>query len=183
MTNQTHAQLRERIAALIDEHVIAVSMSDSWLEGQEEAADAILALLSPPDTGLASVVSDKERLTESLQESSALMREATQTIKGLRQALTTGGSGWRPEVRAFADLMEAQLRKNDHKPGWKNDRPHSLLKRLYDEAAELGHAMPYDDDFEAEVVGLEAADVANFAMMIADVCGALPAPPGPKGGA
>ena len=28
-------ELREKIASLIDEHVIAVSMSDSWLEGQE----------------------------------------------------------------------------------------------------------------------------------------------------
>lgn len=99
-----------------------------------------------------------------------------------RQALALPVDGWRPEVRAFADLMEAQLRKNDHKGGWKNDRPHALLKRLYDEAAELGHAMPYDDDFDPENVGWEAADVANFAMMIADVCGALPAPAPPAPG-
>ena len=38
-------ELREKLIALIDEHVIPVSMSDCWLEDQEEAADAILALI------------------------------------------------------------------------------------------------------------------------------------------
>lgn len=39
-------ELREKIAALIEEHVIAVSMSDSWIEGEDEAADAILNLIT-----------------------------------------------------------------------------------------------------------------------------------------
>lgn len=90
---------------------------------------------------------------------------------------TTKTRRWRPEVEAFADAMEAQLRANDHKRGWKNDQPGDLMARVFDEVAELDSA----------VAGLlvrrtaatpatllkEAADVANFAMMIADVCGGL----------
>lgn len=92
---------------------------------------------------------------------------------------------WRPEVRAFADLMEAQLRANDHKPGWKNDNDLDLFERLGEESAELlsalhrhakrlswGDGWVMETDTE-ERIGREAADVANFAMMIADVCGAL----------
>lgn len=43
---------------------------------------------------------------------------------------------WRPEVIAFADLMEAQLRANDHKPGWKDDLACDLLPRLREETDE-----------------------------------------------
>lgn len=88
---------------------------------------------------------------------------------------------WRPEVVAFANLMETQLRANDHKPGWKGEEASPLISRLFEEANEL------DDEFHngsrtdagawRASVGREAADVANFAMMIADVCGALAATP------
>lgn len=84
--------------------------------------------------------------------------------------------GWRPQVRAFADLMEAQLRANDHKGGWENEDPLDLMDRLYEEAQELFDELPAataTTDWSARV-GREAADVSNFAMMIADVCGALP---------
>jgi len=94
--------------------------------------------------------------------------------------------GWRPEVRAFAELMEQKLRENDHKGGWKKELPSlDLLPRLREETEELDDAISH---WGAQVnwgkaalylpgcierVGREAADVANFAMMIADVCGAL----------
>lgn len=100
--------------------------------------------------------------------------------------------GWRPEVRNFADLMEAQLRANDHKPGWKNDPAMDLIPRLREEAVELEEAtnrhakrIGWGDHWLGEDtsvrVGKEAADVANFAMMIADVCGALSLPAAPNG--
>lgn len=83
----------------------------------------------------------------------------------------------RPEVLAFAQAMEAQLRANDHKPGWRNDKPENLFVRLTEEASELDHeiAQKYVREtlFDPAEVLKEAADVANFAMMIADVCGAL----------
>jgi len=92
--------------------------------------------------------------------------------------------GWRPEVRAFADLMEAQLRANDHKPGWKGEEWWPLLCRLREETLELQDALGPGSRTDLPAwsarVGSEAADVANFAMMIADVCGALPAPAGEK---
>lgn len=78
-----------------------------------------------------------------------------------------------PFVLGFAVWMEQKLSENRHKGGresWLRDDPLALLARLREEAHEL----------EAEIVGLsmgfsselsilrEAADVANFAMMIAD---------------
>lgn len=91
----------------------------------------------------------------------------------------------REEVRAFAELMEQRLKENDHKPGWKNDTPISLARRIREEYLELLDALAPDDDdsgvgdptnFSGDVLG-ECADVANFAMMVADVTGALRIPP------
>jgi NTP pyrophosphatase (non-canonical NTP hydrolase) len=88
---------------------------------------------------------------------------------------------WRPEIVAFANLMEAKLRANDHKGGWRNDRAADLHSRLLEEAEELFDALNWRSAFlgaaDPERIGSEAADVANFAMMIADVCGALDATP------
>jgi hypothetical protein len=87
----------------------------------------------------------------------------------------------RPEVMAFARAMEAKLRKHDAKrgtTGWKRDRAVALAQRLREEVDELdGAAEMFEEGEEpAENVLSEAADVGNFAMMIADVCGALRAP-------
>jgi hypothetical protein len=126
----------------------------------------------------------------------------------------------RPEVKAFAVLMEEKLRENDHKGGWTGGAcsVQYLLKRLIEEVAEvvgtfrakvprglhnwnpnLELALHHLDLAEGQLaqigeftefhnggkrrVGGEAADVANFTMMLADVCGALPStPPGtPRG--
>lgn len=89
---------------------------------------------------------------------------------------TTKTRRWRPEVEAFADAMEAQLLANDHKPGWKRDFPSELLRRLKEESTELSRELREWDGSNANSpkrVLKEAADVANFAMMIADVCGGL----------
>ncbi len=85
---------------------------------------------------------------------------------------------WRPEVVALASLMERQLRANDRKGGWRGVPEYELLKRLREETDELSDALTRRATLTGERlienVGREAADVANFAMMIADVCGALP---------
>jgi len=62
------------------------------------------------------------------------------------------------------------LRLNDHRGGWKDCSLLFLLGRLHDEVRELNHAIGYGSP---EEIGEEAADAANFAMMIADVVGAL----------
>ncbi len=97
----------------------------------------------------------------------------------------------RKEVAAFAQLMEAKLRENDHKGGWKYEVTSYLSRRLGNELKELRAAVaarhkelmqgwpPISAEKRAGhavTVGREAADVANFAMMIADVCGALAGP-------
>lgn len=99
----------------------------------------------------------------------------------------------RPEVLAFALLMEQELRANDHKPGWKDDRPLDLAWRVREEAQELYNVVwdatrfvtPLDAERLAATprdglkslrqrIASEAADAGNMAMMVADTCGALP---------
>jgi hypothetical protein len=65
----------------------------------------------------------------------------------------------------FAHQMIGQLIANDDKGGWDDESLVYLLDRLSEEVQELKHAL-----IEADKDGIiqEAADVANFAMMIAD---------------
>lgn len=85
-----------------------------------------------------------------------------------------------PYVLAFAKRMEAKLAKNRHKGernGWINCNPDDMAFRIQDELNELQEALrqvrrkinilPH----EREPIINEAADVANFAMMIADIYG------------
>ncbi len=93
-----------------------------------------------------------------------------------------------PTVTAFARIMIAKLDANQHKgDGWKSDRPEDLLRRLREETTELATMLarkhrdagglskvtPDEYAWWSKRVGEEAADVANFAMMIADACDAL----------
>src|SRR4030042_5521990 len=82
----------------------------------------------------------------------------------------------REEVSHFAMIMEARLREHDDRSGWKGKPFRYLIFRLNQELNELYSCFshPVLTDGEAEpLVGpekiiREAADVANFAMMIAD---------------
>ncbi len=91
----------------------------------------------------------------------------------------------RTSVMTLARLMEFKLRKNAHKRSvnWPKDAyssmgerdwadlfPSYLLERIKDETRELENEvrdLPYSNG-DPMVVALECADVANFAMMIAD---------------
>ncbi len=88
--------------------------------------------------------------------------------------------GPRAEVIAFADAMEERLRANDHKGGWRDCELGWLSQRLLEEWRELDGALWPEETRDPVEVIHEAADVANFAMMIADVCGALTSP-APRG--
>jgi NTP pyrophosphatase (non-canonical NTP hydrolase) len=96
-------------------------------------------------------------------------------------------------VNAFADEMEARLAANRHKgdrSGWAKESPRWLMQRLQQEIVELhsalrlacpecGHrrAETEADPYSSSEVIAECADIANFAMMIADVAGGMrPAP-------
>lgn len=72
----------------------------------------------------------------------------------------------RAEVRQFSEGMERKLRLNEHKGGsaaWRQMGYWELFDRLQDEAWELYRAIQGGEDITDE-----AADVANFAMMISD---------------
>ena len=83
----------------------------------------------------------------------------------------------RTEVRLFAELMEKELQAHDDRPGWDDEELSWLFKRLGEEVDELFEAIQEDSQvgilLDPVLVGKEAADVANFAMMIADGCDAL----------
>ena len=72
---------------------------------------------------------------------------------------------WSRAVEWFAGEMETKLNKNEHKGGWESSSAAYLLRRLKQEVAELENACSFRG---GEAVVSEAADVANFAMMIAD---------------
>lgn len=89
----------------------------------------------------------------------------------------------RPEVRAFALRMEQKLRERDYRGGWQEEAIPWLLDRLFEEVRELvratteycpmcGMAQPVDERKQANIL-MEAVDVANFAMFVADVAGGL----------
>lgn len=69
-------------------------------------------------------------------------------------------------LAGFVQVMERKLRANAHKGGWRACSDAYLLRRLGEEKAELVAAIRRGAA-RAEVLA-EAADVANFAMMIAD---------------
>ena len=76
-----------------------------------------------------------------------------------------------PHVFAFACAMEHKLSKNRLKgdpAGWRKDGAAKLQDRLDDEIEELNGALWHAKTPDKGAVLLEAADVANFAMMIAD---------------
>lgn len=81
----------------------------------------------------------------------------------------------RPEVARFAELMEKRLRANDHKGGWTESNTKWLLMRLKQEVLELELALADHQRLLSspvhgcpEHVSYEAADVANFALMVRD---------------
>jgi NTP pyrophosphatase (non-canonical NTP hydrolase) len=80
----------------------------------------------------------------------------------------------RKVVKDFAEAMEEQLRKNDHKTGWDDCSPLWLASRLVAESAELieaiedGNLLDSGRQMYKKAALREAADVANYAMMVWD---------------
>lgn len=63
----------------------------------------------------------------------------------------------------FVKTMKRKLRRNVHKSHWKYDSQNQLMEKLIAETLELIEAIKLKKGVEEE-----CADVANFAMMIAD---------------
>ncbi len=68
-------------------------------------------------------------------------------------------------VIRFVDVMLEKLDENRHKGHWRDMSQKWLLNRLRQETGELRRAV---EGGNATEIAREAADVANFAMMIAD---------------
>ena len=71
----------------------------------------------------------------------------------------------RKSVKWFSHLMILKLQKNRHKAHWSKATCSYLFSRLKEEVHELEDS--FDGNVTAEILS-ECADVANFAMMIAD---------------
>jgi NTP pyrophosphatase (non-canonical NTP hydrolase) len=71
----------------------------------------------------------------------------------------------REELHWFIQEMEKKLEANDHKGGWENCTNGYLCNRLKEECVELFKEISY----QGPNIVNEAADVANIAMMIADI--------------
>lgn len=117
----------------------------------EALRSGVLQGCPPSATGSAEARAPAEAAADSSGRSAEAERSAT----------------W-PSVLKFAELMEAKLAKNRHKgdrAGWLNADPRDLFDALEHEVSELEEAF---NEGDAIAIAKEAADVANFAMMVAD---------------
>lgn len=84
----------------------------------------------------------------------------------------------RDEVVQFAQLMEVKMRKHDPSTRWKKSKRTDLYLALKKELEKLEPLVKFPIEADKKTItpddiASQAADVANFAMMIADVCGGL----------
>lgn len=73
--------------------------------------------------------------------------------------------GYESSVVWFVQYMFNKLRQNEHKKHWRELSEDWLLEALNSEVGELSFALSSGDKDD---IIYECADVANFAMMIAD---------------
>lgn len=80
----------------------------------------------------------------------------------------------REELVWFASKMDEQLSDNDHKGHWCDEKPSYLLYKLIAELAELTETLHENmsdwanQKYTRDAIVSECADLANYAMMIAD---------------
>lgn len=107
---------------------------------------------------------------ERRQQALAVLREhvaGSHIAEGWFEALeAVFRQGTRESVVWFGAQMEVKLRGNDHKGGWENVGAAKLFTLLLGEVEELREAV-LEEHTPPRLID-EAADVANFAMMIAD---------------
>ena len=159
MTSRADAALRESADALVEV---------DRLRGELATAESVLVEMADmaygrlPDRWTAKIGPMRERLRAAKAEEAIELTRLRARVVELEAALRE----LRPEVRAFAVLMEQVLRKHDNRGGWKDCDAWWLLDRANEEWRELKYALGGKGP---HLVALEAVDVANFAMMIADV--------------
>ena len=78
----------------------------------------------------------------------------------------------RDALRAFADEMEKELKKNEFRGEWRERSPSDIMASLWEELYDLDDAVErmYRGEGDRKEVLKEAVDVANYAMFVADIC-------------
>lgn len=66
----------------------------------------------------------------------------------------------------FAQLMEQELRANEHKAGWEGLSIPYLLERIHANLAQLERAIQHGQP--SQTIAGQAADAGNFLMMLCD---------------
>lgn len=175
---------REVTQSLVDE-VNGISAESARLREQHAAdCDAWNRLAQQK----ADVDAERDRLRGALQAAWMFIDVAKVPPALARQVRATppptvrapmANNRW-PTVDRFAAFMRQKLDENEHKGGWECEDEDWLLDRIQQELNELREAWEAKPrgsaartEWRTRIVR-EAADVANMAMMLADVCGALP---------
>ncbi|WP_342761956.1 hypothetical protein [Bacillus sp. BR3(2024)] len=97
-----------------------------------------------------------------------LVNEETEQVTKKSVIAARGSIVW------FAEHMESKLKENDHKGGWEENTVDDLFEKLKLELIELQKELapdlvPSSIPVWAANIIRECSDIANFAMMIADV--------------
>ena len=71
-----------------------------------------------------------------------------------------------PDLQRFFDAMVYKLRRNAHKGRWADLSVDDALQRLREEVGELHESVLAGSSIE---ITMEAADVANFALIVANI--------------
>ena len=79
----------------------------------------------------------------------------------------------RPNTKKFLEIMDKRLDENSHKDGKLDDSTDALFGRLCETVLKLRGALNAHPGALPAVIGDAAADVGNFAAMIAESRGAL----------
>lgn len=165
-----------------DEVIIALRASEQawkaeaekWKQGYEvykKALDSVWEQLKDSKT-------DEKQLQVQLNQAVEILKEIVRLlpwpssepfiqgkIKDFQVTLSQEGVQiqLRQEVQWFAEQMELTLRKNDFKGGWKHCTLKYLFGKLTEEVEELSETTSNEEMIK------EASDVANIALMIADL--------------
>lgn len=126
-----------------------------------------MPLLEIQAAGLTGYVEDEPTMGAPLLPASAIeIFDAYGVKKEVRVETVLNTTGYDKELKQFVDAMTYKLMKNRHKGRWEGATIPDMVKRLKEEVAELEEALSRGSEIE---IILEAADCANFSMIIANI--------------
>lgn len=154
---EDHAAEVRGVRTAYDDQCVHVRLLEAQLEAKSRRVETLAKAGEQKSQEILSLEARLDKLQRELNEATLAKTRGTQSFPPLR-----------PVVAAFAAAMESKLLAYGHKGGWRSDTPEALLVRLTQEVDELRVAIR--TLAPSEQIEGAAADVANFAMMVADVC-------------